>query len=221
MRAWWKRLMMGGGVPPEAPAPARPWRERPPIDPAALPGPSYKDALIWWLEQQDRRELHRVALNWNWDVSTRPLRYIVDRPDCDKGTALTIFFSGEPERFAAHNPSGPYHDPRFQHLFHEPLQPLDDDIMAEEALWLMRRISENWAAALYRTFDFFPGENAVHWLTAHPVAYRPSPANMPWPLPEDLCTAVPQGEVLDNWGYEEGFPVELIDALQQRPDIHP
>lgn len=201
--------------------PARSWRERPPIHPADLPGPTASDALIWWLERQDRRELHRVALDWNWDKSTRPLRYIVDRPDCDKGTALTIFFSGEPEQYASHNASGPYHHPDYRRLFEEKLEPSDDDFLFEEGLWLLRRISENWAAGLYKTFDFYPGENAIYWLTKHPLKSRPSPANMPWPVPADLCTAVPRGEVLDTWGYQEGFPSEICDALEQRSDIQP
>lgn len=191
------------------------------IDPADLPGPGWNDAIIWWLERQDRRALHRLALGWNWDRSTRPLRYIVDRPDCDKGTALTIFFMGEPERFASHNRSGPYHNPGFQPLFTRPLQLWNDDTMGEEELWLLRRISENWAAGHYKTFDFYPGEDAVHWLTRHPVEARPSPANMPWPVPVDLVTAVPQGEVVDTGYDQEGCPSELCEALERRPDIHP
>ncbi|HEX8241542.1 MAG TPA: DUF4274 domain-containing protein [Allosphingosinicella sp.] len=223
---WWKWLIAPGSEPePGLSGPAaqtaRSWRERPSVDPADLPGPSAKDALIWWLARQDRRELHRVALNWNWDTSTRPLRYIVDRPDCDKGTALTIFFSGEPEQYASHNLSGPYHRPDYQRYFQEPLKLSDDDFLFEEGLWLLRRISENWARGFYRSFDFYPGENAVYWLATRPVEHRLKPADLPWPVPDELCAAVPQGEVLDTWGYHEGFPVEICDALDRRPDIHP
>ena len=191
------------------------------IDPADLPGPTAYDALIWWLERQGPDELHRVALGWNWDCSTRPLRYSVDRPDCDKGTALTIFYSAEPERFASHNPSGPYHQADYQPYFREALKPSDDDFLFEDGLWLMRRISENWATGRYTTFDFYPGENAVHWLTRHPPHARPRPDNMPWPIPADLCTAVPQGERLATDDFDEGFPRELVEALEQRPDVLP
>lgn len=191
------------------------------LDPATVPGPSYDHALIWWLEQQGAEELHKVALARNWDRGTWPLRYIVDRPDCDKGTALTIFFSGEPDRYAAHNAGGPYHDPSYRALFSQALAPSDDRHLGEEAIWLLRRISENWAAGLYKTYRFFPGENAVFYLTSRPADLKISPHNMPWAVPADLCDSIAQGEALETSWYGEGYPVALEQVFEHRPDIQP
>jgi hypothetical protein len=191
------------------------------LDPLAVPGPTCKHALIWWLERHGPDELHKVALAWNWDQDTLPLRYIVDRPDCDKGTALTIFFSGEPNLYAAQNRGGPYDDPRYQHLFTQELIASPDEIMPEDILWLLRRISENWAAGFYKTYRFFPGENAVFFLTKPPSHLKISPDNMPWPVPADLCDSTPQGEMLDILDYGEGYPSLLEDVFAMRPDIRP
>jgi hypothetical protein len=191
------------------------------IDLDAVPGPTWSHALIWWLEQQGADEMHRVALGWNWDNDTMPLRYIIDRPDCDRGTALTIFFSAEPDRFASHNRHGPYHDPNWQHLFASRLVDPEDRYMAEDGLWLLRRISENWAAGLYRSYRFYPGENAVFYLTQRPEAVKIRPDNMPWPVPADLCDSVPQGEKVDERFYSEGFPPVFEDLFAMRPDILP
>ena len=194
-----------------------------PIDPSIVPGPTYNDAMIWWLQQQrDPAQLHRVALTWNWDRETRPLRYIVDRPDCDKGTALSIFFSADPDTYAAHNPSGPYHDPNYRQLMQNPLRQLDDVGLGEEPIWLIRRIASNWAAGLYKTYRYYPGENAVFYLMKRPAHLKISPTNLPWSVPADLCDAVPQGEHLDTRGFDSSdYPEELGKVFDQRPDIGP
>ena len=194
-----------------------------PIDPSVVPGSTYNDAMIWWLEQQqDPAQLHRVALNWNWDRDTRPLRYIVDQPICDKGTALSIFFMAEPDLYAVHNPSGPYHDPNYRKPIHEPLPDPDGEGIVEP-IWLIRRIAENWAAGLYETYRYYPDESAVFYLTQRPPHLKISPTNLPWPVPSDLCAAVPQGEQLDMKGFNtgDGYPDVLIDVFDARPDIMP
>lgn len=38
-------------------------------------------------------QLHLFVYNWNWDSGVEPLRVIVNHPQCDKGTALNIFWA--------------------------------------------------------------------------------------------------------------------------------
>jgi len=192
------------------------------IDPSIVPGPSYNDAMIWWLEQQrDPAQLHRVALTWNWDRETRPLRYIVDRPDCDKGTALSIFYSAAPDYYASNTShSGPFHDPNYKSRFSDPLPTPDDIWHIDEPIWLIRRIASNWAAGRYKTYRFYPNENAVFYLTDPRPGIRINPAKMPWPIPLDLCNAVPQGEKLSTEAFHD-YPIELLNVFDKRPDIHP
>ena len=48
-------------------------------------------------------ELHHFACNFNWDCGTDELAAVVDHPDCDAGTALMIFWLGQPAHyFRAH-----------------------------------------------------------------------------------------------------------------------
>lgn len=42
-------------------------------------------------------EWQSVAQEWNWDQDIAPLYWIIRQPQCDKATALTIFFRASPE----------------------------------------------------------------------------------------------------------------------------
>ncbi len=59
------------------------------------------DALFGALESP--LELHFCAIGFNWDTSVDELRRLVDHPLCDRGTALAIFWLGQP----AHHYAGP------------------------------------------------------------------------------------------------------------------
>lgn len=54
---------------------------------------------IDWLKNASPDDWHRVALDFNWDERIDPLRWIVEQPECDKATALTIFWLGQPAYF--------------------------------------------------------------------------------------------------------------------------
>jgi hypothetical protein len=49
-----------------------------------------------WLRAGSPHRWHDAAQNWNWDYGIVPLRWIATRGDCDRATALVIFFAGEP-----------------------------------------------------------------------------------------------------------------------------
>ena len=48
------------------------------------------------LEQGTPDDWHVIASNWNWDDELDVLYWIVRQRECDKATALTIFWMGEP-----------------------------------------------------------------------------------------------------------------------------
>lgn len=52
--------------------------------------------VIDWMSNKGAPEWHGVAVNWNWDCGLEPLLWIVNQPDCDKATALTVFWMSEP-----------------------------------------------------------------------------------------------------------------------------
>jgi hypothetical protein len=47
---------------------------------------------------------HRVADGWNWDRGEDPLWWIVTRPNCDRATALMIFWGTKPYHYLGHPP---------------------------------------------------------------------------------------------------------------------
>ena len=53
--------------------------------------------LIEWMQERGPDDWHRVATNYNWDNGLAPLQWIISQPDCDKATALAIFWMSEPE----------------------------------------------------------------------------------------------------------------------------
>jgi hypothetical protein len=41
-------------------------------------------------------ELHQFATSWNWDDGVAGLEYVVQHPNCDLGTALEVYWLGNP-----------------------------------------------------------------------------------------------------------------------------
>ncbi len=52
--------------------------------------------LQTYLEGASPDDWHQVAWNWNWDSDETYLRWIVRQPNCDRGTALLIYWYGQP-----------------------------------------------------------------------------------------------------------------------------
>jgi hypothetical protein len=51
---------------------------------------------IAWLETASPDDWHRAVLDFNWDQDIDPLFWIARQPQCDKATALTMFWLGQP-----------------------------------------------------------------------------------------------------------------------------
>ena len=45
-------------------------------------------------------ELHAFAYDFNWDCGVEELRAVLEHPLCDRGTALMIYWLGDPMYFA-------------------------------------------------------------------------------------------------------------------------
>jgi hypothetical protein len=48
------------------------------------------------LRQMSSIELHHFACNFNWDCGTDELAAVIEHPECDAGTAMMIFWLGQP-----------------------------------------------------------------------------------------------------------------------------
>ncbi|HYV12132.1 MAG TPA: DUF4274 domain-containing protein [Pyrinomonadaceae bacterium] len=72
---------------------------------------SLEKIVIDWMSNKGAPEWHGVAVNWNWDNGVEPLLWIVDQLDCDKATALTVFWWAGPvdqidKNSKVYNPQG-------------------------------------------------------------------------------------------------------------------
>jgi len=52
------------------------------------------------ISQASPEEWHQVACNWNWDDGADELRWIIQQPTCDRGTALLVYWHGGPRYYA-------------------------------------------------------------------------------------------------------------------------
>ena len=101
------------------------------------------ERLRRWLPGQDPRTWHQVALTWNWDNGTELLDWILDQPQCDRGTAIAIYLAGEPDFYAD----------EFASL---------DEIRAAnhfglEVAQFLARICERWAEGRFPDYELHPG----------------------------------------------------------------
>ena len=53
------------------------------------------DILIRWLATKGPREWHGVASAWNYHRDVAPILWILDRPECDRATALDAFWRND------------------------------------------------------------------------------------------------------------------------------
>jgi hypothetical protein len=59
--------------------------------------------LAAWLRSASPDGWHAMADGWNWDNGIEPLAWIARQPDCDKATALTIYWRTEPHYYAQYD----------------------------------------------------------------------------------------------------------------------
>ncbi len=61
---------------------------------------SEREFLQLFAQVEDKYELHELASSMNWDGGYFELNQVLNHPNLDKGTALLLYWYGEPEYFA-------------------------------------------------------------------------------------------------------------------------
>lgn len=56
-----------------------------------------------WLRGAQPIDWHRSVLTFNFDADLAPLVWIASQPRCDLGTAITIYYMGQPDFFAQYD----------------------------------------------------------------------------------------------------------------------
>ena len=163
------------------------------------------DALIFdWIRLQGPDAWHKYAISFNWDFGTEIARWIVEQPQCDRGTALYLYYAAQPD-FYARYPS---------------LDEARADQADEEAIGLMTAICANWARGLYVGYRYSPGWVAQEPLLADVQQRLALAAAVPWAVPDDMAKAGAEGEEIE-WGRTSdgcvnGLSPALDDAINAR-----
>ena len=72
---------------------------------------THQSDAVAWLATQNPTVWHYVACNWDWDWGVEPLMWIAQQPECDAGTAATLFWkSGEAEDYLPFGDAEPTED---------------------------------------------------------------------------------------------------------------
>ncbi len=133
------------------------------------------------------------------------LDWIVDQPDCDKGTALAIYQRGNP----------------YEHLAVARVTAIQKrDYFDMETIDLLACICSRWADGKYKTYDFHPSIYGCHGIgeredyeTPGTIGEMEYARRVPWPVPDDMVTASYRGRVPDMSGWTEGYPNDLLISL--------
>jgi hypothetical protein len=153
-------------------------------------------AFARWLETEAGPDAwHCVAEGWNWDAGEDPLWWIVTRPDCDRATALMVFWKTVPYHYLGRQPW-------------ETTEPVDYD--------LYHTIRARWAGGFYTRAELaFDCERDVY-----PVDFdrhrRSFGDEVDQVMPPEMRRL--DGRRLDTRDYIEGIPSRFWDAEDDYED---
>lgn len=164
--------------------------DRPDIEEDELP------LFMDWLAQSGPDEWHRWATGWNWGYGTDLMRWVLDQEGCDKGTALSLYYLGQPDFYAQFDTA--------------------EAALASggENVELMIAICENMAAGRYPTYEIEPVEIAREYLERGPAAMRAMAAELPWDVPDELAAAPVRGVPTQFEHSMDGVPLAMLQAKQ-------
>lgn len=156
------------------------------------------DIFAAWLKENGPDEWHRWAINWNWDHGAELFEWIIAQPNCDRGTALSIYYAAQPDYFC-----------RYASVE----EALAADLGHGEIAALMMKICKMWLEGAYPTYAYRPAEGAIEYLAQGEKAMLALAAATPWDVPDDLAAAGIQGEPNNFERTIDGVPIEMLRAL--------
>lgn len=141
--------------------------------------------LATYMAEATPEDWHQVAWSWNWDAGTEPLQWIIRQPNCDRGTALLIYWHAGPRWMAQY--ASRDEAPSYQHEGY-------DLIMEIEAAYLAGRYTNT-------QISFDPRDDLGYDWTAE---YADQPYRRP--IPQQMYFASPGRKVARQDDFDEGYP---------------
>ncbi|MFM5954117.1 MAG: DUF4274 domain-containing protein [Novosphingobium sp.] len=144
---------------------------------------------------------HQAAQSWNFDNATHWLKWIVEQPQCDLGTALNIFWRTEPTWNLSHlNP------------FRKQMHGVSIDA---EALPIQIIILGRWVRN-----EFTRAEIAFEGRQIHSSNKPHLVPIVPFEVLEEM--ALPRkGRIVERGDFDEGIPFEVVAAYRKAREIDP
>ena len=153
----------------------------------------YNEALMQYLTKTDPDDWHKIALGWNWDNGHQPLAWIAQQAECDKGTALLIYWQG-----------GAIWLQQYDRREDVPTWEVD-------AYDLVRDIEARYIAGFYtrQKIAFDPRDDkGSDWTRSAPDLM------VKHPIPPILYEPT-SGHVIEDIYPEEGYPPDVIAAVER------
>lgn len=156
-----------------------------------------------WLHAATPDQWHQSAQSWNWDNGTYRLKWIVEQPTCDLGTALLIFWGSDP--FWNLRQLNPYRDPRER----------SSAAVDAESINIQIRILNRWLFDDFATsdiaFDGYPIRDDMK-MNILPI--------VPIEVLEEMASPRP-GKKIERGQFDEGIPWDIVEAFNKANGIEP
>ncbi len=169
----------------------------PPAKPAAAESPDedraeYIAGLLNYLKQGGPDHWHKVARGWSFNSEVEGLTWIIRQPTCDRGTAMLIYWRGQPGWFKQYGGRGEV-----------------PEMMRVEIFDLLREIESRFASGAYarREIAFDPRNYEGADLTA---PYQDVPEKHP--IPKELLKATAGRTISETCFYYSEGPRCYPDA---------
>ena len=152
----------------------------------------YNDALLDYLTNSTPSDWHQVAWNWNWDNSIESLKWIVENPGTDKGTALLLYWYGGPRFFSQYTDEIQVSQYQLEHYK------------------LLKDIEKKFISGFYKNENiaFDPKNDDGHdWTKEY------GDVEMKVKIPEEMYQPT-AGEKLTKVSLEDGYPDEVLKKIE-------
>lgn len=166
-------------------------------DDAAKHRKQQEECVIDWLKERGPDDWHRLSLGWNWDHGMTPLKWIVEQPECDKATALQVFWHSAPETALA---CRTWDDARKQYCHEE---------------WMvLKGIVERWSAGSFTRSElaFNSGEQVDESGLRERLKYF-KVDDFAFPIPSEMFIPRTGRQLTTLEGLNDGVPVEVHERL--------
>lgn len=154
-----------------------------------------KDAFNAWLKSASADDRHACAVSWNWDGDNTPLEWIIKQPDCEKATALWIFWHAEPTyymgKFASH--AAAQAGSRY-------------DLAAYD---FIKAILDRWKAHVYRNDEIMFDPASANASISDVERYT---GHAELSIPVAMVHAVGRREAQSSHRFDEGIPFFILNG---------